>query len=155
MKKSVLTVGSILILILSAIVFVLVPAMVGSSNPFSKIPYVGKYKNQKITMEPGSEFQNNLSNIVQNLEQQGYQQSRYLLQYAFQQSFANVVQGLAVEDSVKSSGYKPSTSEINQQIVEAFSYSGKFDKTAYQKQSSSSKQSLRKAIKEDAIKTRF
>lgn len=158
MKKSVITIGSILILILSALVFVLLPAFVGSANPFGSLPHVGRYKHRTIRMEPGSDFQNayaaNLGSIS-SAEADTYR-VRQDMYSAFASAFRSTVISMAEADEVKASGYRVPTSEINQGIVDKFTpQGGVFEADLYRRASKSTKQAVRKQVIQERTALRF
>ncbi|MBQ1181159.1 MAG: hypothetical protein IIX63_03485, partial [Treponema sp.] len=70
MKKSFYTVGSLVILLIAAFVFVLVPVLAGR-NPGANIPAFGKYEGTEIRYGD-SDFDNYLSNYAEYYKQQGY-----------------------------------------------------------------------------------
>ena len=84
MKKSFYTVGSLVILLIAAFVFVLVPVLAGR-NPGANIPAFGKYEGTEIRYGD-SDFDNYLSNYAEYYKQQGYDYSKSyysLFRYAF------------------------------------------------------------------------
>ncbi|MDE5899144.1 MAG: hypothetical protein K2H09_07790, partial [Treponemataceae bacterium] len=92
MKRSVYTIGSLIILLIAAFVFVLVPIFSGG-RASKRIPPFGKYDGTEIRYEQGTDFTNYLSlaadsykrqNEGQNVtpEQLSAQQYR-IFQYAF------------------------------------------------------------------------
>ena len=74
MKKSFYTVGSLVILLIAAFVFVLVPVLAGH-NPGANIPAFGKYEGTEIRYGD-SDFDNYLSNYAEYYKQQGYDYSK-------------------------------------------------------------------------------
>ena len=69
MKKTMLFIGSVIILILSAITFVFIPAL--SPNAAGKPLVFGKYGNKKIEYKQGTEFANAVANYTEMYKNQG------------------------------------------------------------------------------------
>ena len=68
MKKSFYTVGSLVILLIAAFVFVLVPVLAGR-NPGANIPAFGKYEGTEIRYGD-SDFDNYLSNYAEYIKKE-------------------------------------------------------------------------------------
>ena len=69
MKKTMLFIGSVIILILSAITFIFIPAMAQGAGQDSLV--FGKYGNKKIEYKQGSEFANAVANYTEMYRRQG------------------------------------------------------------------------------------
>ena len=125
MKKSFYTVGSLVILLIAAFVFVLVPVLAGR-NPGANIPAFGKYEGTEIRYGD-SDFDNYLSNYAEYYKQQGYDYSKSyysLFRYAFN---ATVID-LAATKEVQKSGYTVPQSEVNRALMPYFlDENGKFN----------------------------
>ena len=70
MKKHFYTIGSIIILLFSAVIFIVLPAMVGGAKA-QKLPPFGSYDGKQITYEPGTIFSNTVTNYAEALKWQG------------------------------------------------------------------------------------
>lgn len=156
MKKVALTVGSVLILILSAVVFVLVPAFAGSSNVTGDKVFIGKYNGQKIEFKMGSPFQSAYSQIVNQYQNSGYQMNQQTMYQAFMQAFNTTVQQMAITDTVQKTGYVITNKEIDQNMLPYFSdENGEYSSEIYRTTPKETKLSMRNYIRQTLITTRF
>ena len=105
-----ITIGSIVILILSAITFILVPSMSGFTSSQEKI-IAGKYKGKAIEYGYGTDYLTAVQNYAQYYQQQAQAQGATLSQldyyYIFQGAFNSVVLDMIYTDYVNDSGYVP------------------------------------------------
>lgn len=130
MKKGALftTIGSVVILIISFIAFVL-PSTLGSSKP-KEADVLGKYNGREIRYERDSQFSANL------------QQSQN-----FQQALQDTVRDFAFEDMAKQSGYIVPNQTVNYYIRKQFTDSdGKFSKSKFRMADASVIDSLTKSL---------
>ncbi|MCR5290621.1 MAG: peptidyl-prolyl cis-trans isomerase [Treponema sp.] len=158
MKRSFYTIGSVIVLLISAFIFVLLPAMVGGSGRTKFI--VGKYDGKEIRYEQGSDFANYLAQYTESernrLQQYGAQPDSSTYFNGFTYAFNTVVTKMAYETAVRKSGWKPSASVVNRNMVSNFldenrNYSPKLFKQA----SEEAKATLENNIKENLISSRY
>lgn len=159
MKNKMLWVGSVIILILSVICFVvfgvgteLIRALKGEGNGIS----FGKYNGKDIVLAPGTDFANAVQNYTNYFQQQGQELDQTAYFYIYNYAFNSAVQSTAYKDSVKKSGYKPSSKEISRTILPYFlNADGKFDPKIYNQVSNADKESLKSNITEQLTLQRF
>ncbi|MEE1059647.1 MAG: peptidylprolyl isomerase [Treponema sp.] len=153
MKKSFYTVGSLVILLIAAFVFVLVPVLAGR-NPGANIPAFGKYEGTEIRYGD-SDFDNYLSNYAEYYKQQGYDYSKSyysLFRYAFN---ATVID-LAATKEVQKSGYTVPQSEVNRALMPYFlDENGKFNSKAYKQADPVAVADMQKEFRKTLTKQRF
>lgn len=156
MKKGVLyTAGSIVILILCLIAFVL-PASLGRGGARQKPLEFGKYDGKAITYESGSDFADFVSRYAEMIRGQGGQidsQTQYSL---FSYAFSSTVMKMAYESAVEKSGWKVPKEAINRQLRPYFyDENGNFSSKIYKQSDAASVEQLRNSIEDSLISNRF
>ncbi len=155
MKKTALFIGSVFVLILSAIVFIFVPAMAGG---VAEQNYVfGKYGNKKIEYKPGTEFAQAVSNYTEMFKQQyGDINNDYAYYIIYSNAFNSAVHAIAYSDAVKNSGYEPAESAVTRTMLNQFlDENGKFSKDLFESYPDDVKVSLKKDITNGFIWNRY
>ena len=108
MKKGFYSIGSIIILLLAAITFVLVPAISEKASGF-RYPDYGSYNGRAIRFDEQSDFYKEANLIISQYEQNGVdfnsEESKFYYSYIFNQAFQRVVLKYSLEDFSKSIGY--------------------------------------------------
>jgi len=155
MKKGVMyTAGSIIILIICLIAFVL-PSSLGRATNNKPLEF-GSYNGRKITYEQGSDFANFISQYAEMYRQQGIQIDSSIQYYLFQYAFNSTVTKYAYEDAVKKSGWKVPKEAVNRQLRPYFyDENGKFSSKLYKQADPSSVENLRKNIEDSLYTSRF
>lgn len=133
MKKGALftTIGSVIILIISFIAFVL-PSQLSSGVQSSKKVF-GKYKSREIVYEKDSDLINNLqaaqNNFMQTYGREPENNEFYSLFYG---AFKDTVAQYAYEEAAKKAGYLVSEETVNRQLRSYFEdENGKFSNDLY------------------------
>ena len=159
-KKSLgITIGSIVILILSAITFILVPSMSGFSSSQEKI-VAGSYKGKDIEYGYGTDYLTAVQNYAQYYQQQAQAQGVTLSQYdyysIFQGAFNSVVLDMMYTDFVNDSGYVPAENAIKREMIKYFTdENGNYSAKAFREASETYKKSLRESIVKSDISGRY
>lgn len=161
MKKGFYSIGSIIILLLAAIIFVLVPAAAGVSDS-SPYPEYGSYNGKAIRYEENSPFFNAASQCRNEYEQRGYNFNdptfaSFLYSQVFEQAFTNVIGGYALTYFTESTGYKVPETAIDRRIKQQEQFldiSGEFSPALYESLSEADKKKLRKSIAEELTQIR-
>lgn len=159
MKNKMLWIGSVFILILSVICFVvfgvgteLIRAITGESNGTS----FGKYNGKDIVLAPGTDFANAVQNYTNYYQYQGQELDQSAYFYIYNYAFNSAVQSAAYKDAVKKSGYKPSGKEISRAMLpHLLNAEGKFDPKLYNKISNSDKEAMKSDISNQLTWQRF
>ena len=153
MKKGFYTLGSLIILLIAAFVFVLVPVLSGQ-NSGATIPAFGKYEGTEIKYGD-SDFDNYLSTYANYYKQQGYDYSKSyysLFRYAFN---ATVID-LAATKAVEKSGYVVPQSEVNRALMPYFlDENGKYSSKAYKQADPTAVADMQKEFRKTLTKQRF
>jgi PPIC-type PPIASE domain. len=155
MKKSFYTIGSLIILLISAVVFVLVPAMLGRGDK-NKLPPFGKYDGKEIRYEQGSDFTDYVSRYADMLKNQGQEVDTQSYYYIFSYAFNATVQKMAFSKAVAKSGYTVPQSAINRAMLPYFSdEKGNYSPKLYKEAPASSIESMQKEFRSSLISSRY
>ena len=155
MKKGVMyTAGSIIILIICLIAFVL-PTTLGKAANQKPLEF-GSYNGRKITYEQGSDFADFVSQYAEMYRSQGIQIDSSQQYYLFQYAFNSTVMKYAYEDAVKKSGWKVPKEAVNRKLRPYFyDENGKFSSKLYKQVDPSSVEKLRQNIEGNLYTSRF
>lgn len=160
MKKSFYSIGSIIILLLAALIFVLVPAMSDRSSG-KQLPDYGKYNGKHIRYEDGSEFHKAVNELANYYEAQGIDlNSEYASMFysqIFDQAFQNVIGSYALEYFTESTGYAVPTSAINRTIRNLDIYrdsDGKFSAAMYDNYTETEKRKTQDNVVKNLVQMR-
>lgn len=131
MKKSFYTIGSLIILLIAAFIFVLVPIFAGG-RVSNNLPAFGKYDGTEIKYEQNSEFANYVARYAEYYKNQGIEISNSNEYYIFNYAFNTTVTQLAYQKAVKKSGYVVPTTAINRAVRPYFAdETGNFSQKLY------------------------
>ena len=135
MKKPLYSIGSIIILLIAAFIFVLLPAFADRAGG-ARLPNYGSYNGTPIKFEERSEFYKLASQLVSRMEQEGYDFSgeygKLYYNIAFNQAFNQIVGPMALRDMTTSSGYTVPETEINRSLIEQYySEAGEYSQAIY------------------------
>lgn len=155
MKKGVMyTAGSIIILIICLIAFVL-PSTLGRAANQKPLEF-GSYNGRKIAYEQGSDFANFISQYAEMYRNQGIQIDSSTQYYVFQYAFNSTVTKYAYEEAVKKSGWKVSKEAVNRQLRPYFyDENGKFSSKLYKQADPVSVEQIRDNIQQSLTTSRF
>lgn len=138
MKKSFYSIGSIIILLLAALIFVAIPAMSGAADA-QRLPDYGSYNGKPVRYEENTDFYNAANELFNYYENQGVDfSSEYASTFyapIFQQAFQNTIGGFALEYFTESTGYKAPTTAVNRSMRKLDMFrdgSGEFSPAIYQ-----------------------
>ncbi len=159
MKNKMLWIGSVIILILSVICFVvfgvgteLIRAISGEGNGIS----FGKYNKKDIVLAPGTDFANAVQYYTNFYQNQGMELNNSTYFYIYNNAFNAAVQSAAYKDAVEKSGYKPSGKSISRVMLPYFlNAEGKYDPKLYNQVSNADKESLKNNISKQLVWQRF
>lgn len=135
MKKGLYSIGGIIILLIAAFIFVLVPALAGGAGQ-NRLPAYGSYGGVPIKFEEGTEFYSLANQAVQRMEQQGYsfnaEYASFFYSMAFSQAFNQVVGPMALRDMTNKSGWiAPDTAIDRSLITQYYNENGAFSQALY------------------------
>ena len=121
-KNTAYTLGSLIILLICAFCFVILPAFTGSSDrQQEKMPAFGKYNGREIKYEQGTDFYNFVSEYGQMFQSYGQQMDSSTYYYIFNYAFKSTVTKYAYEDAVNKSGYVVPKSAVTRKLIPYFS----------------------------------
>ena len=157
-KKSATKIGAVIILIISALVFLPFGASAVFQSIFNKrtVDSFGSYDGKKIVYEPGSKFHSAVTNMAQMYEARGIklEDNSYRIMYdAFNQTMID----MAFTEAVKNSGYVVPTSAIDRELVYRFTdpATGQFSQKAYNQTSQAEITQIRNNTQEALTYRRF
>ena len=157
-KNTAYTLGSLIILLICAFCFVVLPAVEGktSRQQDSDAPVFGKYNDKEIKYEQGSVFANLVSQYGQMYQMYGQQLDQSAYFQIFNEAFNNTVLNYAYTDEVKKSGYEVPKSAITREILPYFSDSdGNYSPKLYKQASDDVKQELHDSAESALFADRF
>ncbi len=157
-KNTVYTLGSLIILLICAFCFVVLPAVEGrtSRQQGADIPVFGKYDGKEIKYEQGTEFANFVSQYGQMYQMYGQQLNQSTYYQIFNQAFKSTVLNYAYTDAVKNSGYVVPQSAITREILPYFSdENGNYSSKLYKQASDEIKQELHDSAESSIAAERF
>lgn len=154
MKKTMLFIGSVIILIFSAITFIFIPAMADTMS--QKALVFGKYGNKKIEYKQGTEFANAVSNYTEMYRNQGANLTESAYFYIFNYAFNSAVQAVAYAESVKKSGYEPSEETVARAMYPYFTdETGNYSKEIFNSYSQADKTNLKTQLTKGFVWNRY
>ena len=156
-KNTVYTLGSLIILLICAFCFVVLPAFEGkSSGRQENAPVFGKYNGKEIKYEQGSEFANFVSQYGQMYQMYGQQLDQSAYYQIFNQAFNSTVMNYAYSEEVKKTGYVVPKSAITREILPYFNdENGNYSSKAYKQTSDDVKLELQKSAQANLTANRF
>lgn len=134
MKRSVYTIGSLVILLIAAFIFVLVPIFAGGKAQ-KRMPAFGSYDGTEIRYEQNTDFANYVARYADYYKNQGIEINNSNYYYIFNYAFNATVTQLATKKAVKKSGYIVPKTAVNRALMPYFTdesgnYSSKLYKVA-------------------------
>ncbi len=149
-KQSNTKIGAVIVLIISAVVFIPAGGMaVFSSLRQQKSPKFGSYNGKEILYEPGTEFYQKAADIHSMYGQ--YIGADQILQMAFSSTLSTMYS----TDEVEKSGYSVPKSLVEDKIREAFTQDGVFNEGAYNTLKDSEYKKLMETTVSDLKASRF
>lgn len=156
-KNTAYTIGSLIILLICAFCFVILPAFTGTEtkNP-NEIPPFGKYNGKEIKYEQGSDFTTFVQQYGQMYQQYGQQLDTSTYYYIFSNAFNATIMQYAYTDAVKKSGYEVPQNAINREILPYFTdENGNYSSKMYRSAPEATKQELNDSFKKSLTASRF
>ncbi len=158
-KKDSTRIGAVIILIISALVFLPFGASAVFESIFAKrqVNVYGYYNGKKIAYEPGSKFFNATANLAKQVEQSGQKIDESMYGRIMREAFYQTAVNMAFTDAVKKSGYEVPKSAIDRMIVYRFTdpATGKFSQKLYNQVSNSDLEALREDAYGNLFYSRF
>lgn len=154
--KTLLYIGSVVILILAAVSFVVIPAMLPGKQ--TQLPPLGSYKNKKIEYVQGSYFLDAVAYYEQqkkNSNKTGRSQESDLFDI-FNSAFRDTVITLAFSDQVKRSGYKAPEPLVERSMLPYFyNANGVYSAKIFRDTPDSRKAEIRKEVENRLVYSRY
>lgn len=155
-KNTAYTIGSLIVLLICAFCFVVLPAFTGSEGQQNKLPPFGKYNKREITYEQDSDFANYVSQYGQMFQAYGQQLNEQTYYTVFKYAFDATVRKFAYEDAVNKSGYVVPQAAVNRNMVPFFSdENGNYSSKLYKQTDPKTVENLRKSIQSGLVASRY
>ena len=155
-------IGAIIILILSALVFVFFGF---GSDVYSSILnrsknnlVFGSFEGKAIAYKPGTDYFTRIQSVAQQFQNAGYKMDTQTEYSVFRQAFIQTIQDRLYTNDVKKSGYLVTDEQVNRVLVQSGLFmdsEGKFSQKAYSNTDASQIASLRTAISDDLYFNRY
>lgn len=157
MKKNHLyTLGSLIILLICAFVFVILPAFTGAGTKQEKIPAFGKYNGKEIRYEQGTDFANFVSQYGQMFQSYGYQMDSSTYYQVFDYAFKATLTRMAYSDAVSKSGYQVPKTAVNREMLPYFyDENGKYSSKIYKQTPAATVATIRQDVESSLFSGRF
>lgn len=154
MRKGFYTLGSLIILLIAALVFVLLPAMLGRGGG-KRLPPFGSYNGHEIRYENGTLFADYVSKYADMMKGQGMEVDTQSYFYIFNYAFNATVQKMVFDEAVKDSGYVVPPSAIDRMMLPYFSENGVYSPKLYRAASDETIQKMRREIEDTLVTGRY
>ena len=155
-KNTAYTIGSLIVLLICAFCFVVLPAFTGSEGQQNKLPPFGKYNKREIAYEQDSDFYNYVSQYGQMFQAYGQQLNEQTYYTVFKYAFDATVRKYAYEDAVNKSGYVVPQAAVNRNMVPFFSdENGNYSSKLYKQTDAKTVENLRKSIQSGLVASRY
>lgn len=155
MKKGFYTIGSIIILLIAGLVFIVAPAIVGNGRGQGGTSF-GSYNGKQIRYEQGSDFANIVSQYADMYSQMGYQIDTSTYYYIFSNAFNQTVQQMAYADAVEKSGWQVPEQAVNRMMLPYFSdENGNYSPRLYHQADQNQLTELRSQIEKSLVINRY
>ena len=155
-KNTAYTIGSLIVLLICAFCFVVLPAFTGSEGQQNKLPPFGKYNKREIAYEQDSDFYNYVSQYGQMFQAYGQQLNEQTYYTVFKYAFDATVRKYAYEDAVNKSGYVVPQAAVNRNMVPFFSdENGNYSSKLYKQTDPKTVENLRKSIQSELVASRY
>ena len=157
-KNTVYTLGSLIILLICAFCFVVLPAVEGrtSRQQESNAPVFGKYNGKEIKYEQGTDFADFVSQYGQMYQMYGQQLDQSAYYQIFNQAFTSTVLKYAYTEAVEKSGYKVPKSAVSREMVPYFSdENGNYSSKLYKQASDETKLEIKNSLESSLFANRF
>ena len=155
-KNTAYTIGSLIVLLICAFCFVVLPAFTGSEGQQNKLPPFGKYNKREIAYEQDSDFYNYVSQYGQMFQAYGQQLNEQTYYTVFKYAFDATVRKFAYEDAVNKSGYVVPQAAVNRNMVPFFSdENGNYSSKLYKQTDPKTVENLRKSIQSGLVASRY
>ncbi len=155
-KNTAYTIGSLVILLICAFCFVVLPAFTGSGQKQNDLPAFGKYNGKEIRYEQGSDFYNFASQYGQMFQSRGQQLDSSSYYYIFNYAFNSTVSKYAYTDAVNKSGYAVPKAAVNREMLPYFyDENGKYSSKLYKQTPESTVAEIRRGVEDSLITSRY
>jgi len=152
-----LFIGTIVILVIVIVAFVLVPALPGTQGGGGDLTF-GTYNRTPISYVPGNYFYQVQQNLAQqqqsSLTESNYQ---YTLYQIWREAFETTAARIGMIDEVKAAGYTPPEDVVDRQValLDEFQENGRFSAAKYRKLDNNARITLWRQVQENISAQRY
>jgi len=146
-KKGGAKIGAVIILVISAIVFIPTGAslLVESLAHAGKTPVFGSYKGQKIEYKAGTEFADRVSYMAELYKAYDQELNQNTYYSIFTGAFEGTLRSMVYSEAIKKTNWSASKDAINREILPRFfDANGKYSEKLYNQTDDATKAELRK-----------
>ena len=156
-KNTAYTIGSLIVLLICAFCFVILPAFTGAdSRSQDQLPAFGKYNGKEIKYQEGTDFANFVSQYGQMFQSYGQQIDSSTYYYIFNYAFNATVKKMAYEDAAKASGFVAPETAVTRKMIPYFSdANGKYSAKLYRETDDKTKSDLRNSVTDSIYTSRY
>lgn len=164
-KKEKINIKAVIILIISAIVFLpaggygLFSALADKKQADSNKILFGKYNNKEIVWEYGSDFAGYISYYYNVYSSFGYDVNSNqggVRDFIFQSAYNDALKAIAYTDEVKKSNYSAPAKAVNRDLMKSFlDKNGNFDERAFNTATATEVDQMRKEIEANLLVNRY
>ena len=157
-KKDNTKIGAVIILIISAIVFIPFGGYEVMNAFFGKndAPLFGKYDGKEIRYEAGSTFTRATQNLADRYKSMGYEVGSEAYYYIFNQAFEETVKDMAYLAAVKKSGYTVPDEAVNRRLITYYAdETGKYSQRIYNQTDKATRDSVAEGVELTLAYTRY
>lgn len=147
--------GAVIILIISAVVFIPTGGAAVLQSLRGQNPSFGTVNGQKIKYEPGTKFYQAASNIASRYKAIYKEIDDKKYEEIIKTAYGQTVTDIYYSDAVAASGYEVPAEAVNRDLVSYFTINGSFDKKLYSQQSATKISGIKKELEERIISQRF
>jgi hypothetical protein len=146
-------IGTIVVLIIVIIAFVLVPAIVPEAGRMAELNF-GSYNKIPINYTPGSYFAQVRENLAWYRQNTSNETNPFDME-VWRGAFEEAVIRTAVLEEVKQTGYMPSREQVDKEVARQFLVDGVFDAARYRQLDRSTRLSLWQGVRDSLIDRRY
>lgn len=157
-KKDNTKIGAVIILVISAIVFIpfggyeVMNAFFGKN----KAPVFGKYDGKEIKYEPGTTFTRATQNLADRYKSMGYEVSSEAYYYIFTQAFEETVKDMAYLKAVEKSSYSVPAEAVNRRLITYYTdETGKYSQRLYNQTDKATRDAVTQGVELTLAYTRY
>ena len=154
-KNKVLFIGAIIILILSIIAFVYIPAMASPSSSRNSLVF-GKWDGKPVEYKQNTFFLRQMQTMAAKVQNNGQELNQFTYYQIMQSAFQSAIVRLAVLEELEKAGYTLPRSSVNKALLPYYEdENGKYSPTKFSQTSATTRTTRRNTVTEDLTAERY